>query len=67
MYTLYTNASHMIPLLTLTLVHTRYVESPPPQGFEARKKQEKITLVFKYRHECEPVGHMLIAVFRDAT
>jgi hypothetical protein len=31
------------------------------------KKKEKITPVSKYQHEDEPVGLVLIMVFRDAT
>jgi hypothetical protein len=31
-----------------------------------RKEKEKITSIKLYRRECEPVGHALITVFRDA-
>jgi len=30
-----------------------------------RKEKEKVTLVFSYEHECEPVSRILITGFRD--
>jgi hypothetical protein len=31
-----------------------------------KKRKEKITLVFSYEHDCEPVSLILITGFRDA-
>ena len=37
------------------------------QSYTKKEKREKIMLVTRYEHECEPVYLMMIMVFHDAT
>jgi len=46
----------------ITISRTFYISSTP-----SRKRKRKITPVLKYWHEGDPVGLVLITVFRDAT